>query len=74
MGRAFGPSERLTVDFSNLDDSTLNLVTGESGELFSPHFMDQWRAWYEGATFPLPFSAEAVQRSARHTLTLLPAK
>ena len=28
----FGPSERLTVDFSNLDNSTLNIVNGAVGE------------------------------------------
>ncbi|HYX70178.1 MAG TPA: penicillin acylase family protein [Terriglobales bacterium] len=74
VGRAFGPSERMTVDFSNLDGSTLNIVTGQSGQIFSPYFMDQWTAWYEGTTFPLPFSAEAVRGAAKHTLTLLPAR
>lgn len=73
VGRAFGPSQRLTVDFADFDHSTLNIVTGESGQIFSPYYMDQWKAWYEGTSFPLPFSAEAVRRSAAHTLTLLPA-
>ena len=74
VGRAFGPSERMTVDFSDLDGSTLNIVTGQSGQIFSPYFMDQWKAWYEGTTFPLPFSTESVRRSTKHTLTLQPAK
>ncbi len=64
VGRTFGPSERMTVDFSAFDNSTLNIVTGQSGQIFSPYFMDQWKAWYEGSTFPLPFSAEAVRRAA----------
>jgi penicillin amidase len=71
VGRDFGPSQRMTVDFSNLDRSTLNLVTGQSGHLLSPHYMDQWAAWYEGTTFPLPFSNEAVERSRTHRLVLV---
>ncbi len=74
VGRSFGPSERLTVDFSNLDASTLNIVTGESGNIFSPNFLDQWTAWYNGSTFSLPFSPGAVQSSGRHRLQLQPGK
>ncbi len=72
VGRAFGPSQRMTVDFSDLDASTLNVVYGESGNLFSPYFGDQWQAWYAGTTFTLPFSKTAVEGSAAHRLTLQP--
>lgn len=72
VGSKFGPSERMTVDFSDLDNSTLNIVTGQSGQIFSPHYMDQWRAWCKGQTFSLPFTTAAVQRSAAHTLVLEP--
>jgi hypothetical protein len=37
----FGPSERLTVDFSDLDHSTLNIVNGQSGNIFDEHYDDQ---------------------------------
>jgi penicillin amidase len=67
-----GPSERFTTDFGDLDHSTLNIVTGQSGQPLSEHWMDQWRAWYEGTTFPLPFSDAAVKSAAKHTLTLEP--
>jgi len=72
VGRTFGPSERMTVDFANLDATTMNIVTGESGELLSPHYMDEWHAWYEGSTFTFPFSSAAVEASAQHRLELLP--
>lgn len=71
-GRGFGASQRFTIDLGNLDDSLSNLVTGQSGQLFSPYAMDQWRAWSEGTSFPLPFTEAAVQRSAEHTLQLEP--
>jgi penicillin amidase len=72
VSRRHGPSERMTVDLANLDQSTLNLVTGEAGNLFSPYYMDQWKAWYEGFTFVWPFSASAVERARVHQLVLEP--
>jgi len=72
VGPTFGPSERLTVDFGNLDGSTLNLVLGESADPVSPWFMDQWKAWYGGTTFPMPFSDAATQAAAKHALVLVP--
>jgi penicillin amidase len=72
VSRTHGPSERMTVDLANLDQSTLNLVTGEAGNLFSPYFMDQWKAWYEGFTFAWPFSPAAVEQQRTHQLLLEP--
>ena len=69
-----GPSERFTANMADLDSSTLNTVTGQGGNFLGPHYMDQWKAWYEGTTFPLPFSQKAVEAAAEHTLVLDPAK
>jgi penicillin amidase len=71
-GEHFGPSERFTADLSDLDNSTLNIVNGESGNLFDDHYNDQWEAYYHGRTFKLPFSASAVEQAARHRLRLEP--
>jgi penicillin amidase len=67
-----GPSERLTWNFANFDQSTLNVVTGESGIFLSPHYMDQWAAWYGGSTFAFPFSPAAVEQHRAHEMTLEP--
>jgi penicillin amidase len=72
VGPGFGPSERMTVDFSNLDASTFNLVLGESGQPFSPHYMDHWDAWYNNKTFTLAFSDAAIQNAKQHELRLEP--
>jgi penicillin amidase len=72
VGRAFGPSQRFTMDWSNIDGSTENIVLGESGNPFSPYFRDQWNDWYNGTTFALPFTPAAVAAQTRHTLRLLP--
>jgi penicillin amidase len=68
----FGPSERLTVDFSDLDGTTLDIVNGESGNIFDDHYNDQWDAYYHGRTFKLPFLQDTVQRAGVHHLRLEP--
>jgi penicillin amidase len=72
VGRTLGPSQRFTMDWSNIDGSTENIVMGESGNPFSPYFRDQWGDWYGGTTFALPFTPSAVAAQTRHTLRLLP--
>jgi penicillin amidase len=72
--RSHGPSERFTANLANLDESTLNTVTGQGGNFLSPYYMDQWKAWYEGTTFTLPFSAKAVDAAKAHRLVLQPSK
>jgi penicillin amidase len=72
VGPHFGPSERLTVDLADLDSTTLDIVNGQSGDIFDGHYNDQWDAYYHGRTFMLPFSAEAVQRAGEHHLRLQP--
>ncbi|HEV2425590.1 MAG TPA: penicillin acylase family protein [Terriglobia bacterium] len=67
-----GPSMRMVVDFSDFDNSVQNLTLGESGELSSPYYADQFDAWYTGQSFPMLFSDAAVDRGAVHRLTLKP--
>jgi len=71
-GRAFGASQRATYDLSNLDASNLNIVVGQSGQIFSPYYQNQFSAWYSGKSFTLPFSDAAVTSAAQHRLTLQP--
>jgi penicillin amidase len=72
IGRDVGPSQRFTMDWSNVDGSTENIVLGESGNPLSPYFRDQWNDWYNGTTFALPFTPAAVAAQAKHTLRLMP--
>jgi len=71
-GRTFGPSQRFTIDWSNVDQATENIVMGESGDPLSAYYRDQWPYWYGGQTFALPFSGEAVAAQTSHTLRLVP--
>jgi len=70
--RTHGPSERFTANLADLDQSTLNVVTGQGGNFLSPFYMDQWKAWYEGTTFLFPFTPQAVEASKAHRLVLEP--
>jgi penicillin amidase len=72
VGRSFGPSQRFTMDWSDVDGATENLVMGESGNPLSPYYRDQWELWYAGRTFPLPYSRQAVAGATRHRLVLVP--
>ncbi len=72
VNRGFGPSQRFTMDWSDIDQSTENIVMGESGDPLSPWYRDQWPLWYTGATMPLPYTPAAVQAVTEHTLRLLP--
>ena len=72
VGRDFGPSQRFTMDWSNIDGSTENIALGQSSDPYSAYFRDQWQDYYGGTTFALPFSAAAVAAQTTHTLRLLP--
>ncbi len=68
--RRLGPSERMNVSVGNWDDSLMNVVTGESGHFGSPHYRDQWDAYYSGTSFPMQYQ----KVNAKSTLTLEPAR
>ena len=69
-----GPSERFTANLADFDQSTLNTVTGQGGNFLSPYYKDQWKAWYEGSTFTLPFTPAALESTGRHRMVLQPAR
>lgn len=70
--RSSGVSQRMVVDFADLDRSLMNLTLGESGHVTSPHYKDQLQAWLAVRSFPAPFSDPAVRDAARYTQHLLP--
>ncbi|OFV88529.1 MAG: hypothetical protein A3D93_01090, partial [Acidobacteria bacterium RIFCSPHIGHO2_12_FULL_67_30] len=70
--RTSGVSQRMVVDFSDLDASLMNITLGQSGHIASPHYQDQLEAWLAVESFSAPFTDTAVERAARHTQHLLP--
>jgi penicillin amidase len=73
MGAGHGPAMRVVSDLSNFDNSLMEVSTGESGQVASPYFRDQFTEWFAGRGIPAPFSEAAEDRMRAHRLTLMPA-
>jgi penicillin amidase len=67
-----GPSMRFIANLANWDDSILLLPAGESGQVGSGHYTDQFSHWYEGKPIVTPFSDAAEAKARKHTLKLTP--
>jgi penicillin G amidase len=68
--RRLGPSMRFVADLSNWDQSLHNLTIGESGQILSSHYKDQWDAYYAGTSFPMQFD----HVDAKSTLTVVSSR
>ncbi|MFT5223007.1 MAG: penicillin amidase, partial [Glaciecola sp.] len=62
---------RMVVDLGDVEASRFALAGGQSGNPCSPHYDDLVAPWL-GAGIPIPFSADAVNAAAVHTLRLVP--
>ncbi|MBY0514295.1 MAG: penicillin acylase family protein [Gemmataceae bacterium] len=65
---------RAVFDLADVSRSVFVLCGGQSGNPLSPHFADQFPLWQDGETVNPPWAPERVQREARETLRLWPAK
>jgi len=72
MGPTYGPSMRMVVDTSDWDHSLMEITTGESGQVSSDNYRDQFPEWFAGRPIVAAFSDTAVKSAAAHTLRLLP--
>lgn len=50
-----GPSMRFIADLARWDGSLNNIDIGQSGQILSTHYKDQWDAYYVGRSFPMQF-------------------
>jgi penicillin amidase len=65
-----GPSMHFVADLSNWDNSLNNITLGESSNVFSGHYSDQWETYYYGHSLPMQFS----HVEAKEVLRVLPEK
>ena len=63
-----GPSMRLDADLADWDRSLLEGTTGQSGEVLSRHYKDQWEHYYYAQNFPMQYRNVV----AKDVLTLVP--
>ena len=66
------PSMRMVVDLSDLDASTWVNLTGASGHVDDPNYLDQLALWQNQKTLPWSFSRGAVLGASKNTLVLSP--
>jgi penicillin G amidase len=66
--RTLLPSMRMTAEPGDWDRSLLNELTGQSGQILSPHYRDQWPNYYAGRSYPMQFG----QVQAKSTLHFQP--
>ena len=63
-----GPSMRFIADLANWDGSFNNIDIGQSGQILSGHYKDQWDAYYVGRSYPMQFEKVDV----KDTLVVVP--
>ena len=66
--RTLAPSMRMNADLGNWEDSFLNIPIGQSGQIFSSHYKDQWTDYYGAHSYPMQFG----KVDAKSTLTFTP--
>ncbi len=52
---ALAPSMRMNADTGNWEHSLLNIQIGQSGQILSGHYRDQWDAYYVGHSYPMQY-------------------
>jgi penicillin amidase len=53
--QVLAPSMRMNADLGDWDASLLNIVTGQSGQILSSHYRDQWDDYLLGRSYPMQF-------------------
>ncbi len=58
-----GPSTRRVIDFSDIENSISVLPTGQSGNVFSPHYKDQAQKYLDGEFIRMLMDQEEIKES-----------
>lgn len=66
-----GPSTRRVVDFSDVENSLAILPTGQSGNVFSPHYKDQAERYLNGKFVKMMLNQQGIEKLP-NVLILLP--
>jgi len=66
--RTLAPSMRMDADLGDWDRSLLNIQVGQSGQILSSHYRDEWNAWYRVTSFPMQYG----RVDAKSTLEFAP--
>ncbi len=64
------PSMRMNADLGDWNRSLLNITIGQSGQIFSSHYRDQWEHYYTAQSYPMQFG----KVEARSAVVLRPER
>ncbi len=67
-----GPSTRRIIDFSDIENSISILPTGQSGNMFSPHYKDQAQMYVNGEFRKMMMDKEEILKNAKSVLKIHP--
>ena len=68
-----GPSTRIVIDFSDVENAKAILPTGQSGNVFSKHYKDQAEKYLNGEFVKMMMNKQEIKAS-EDILVLLPVK
>lgn len=71
-GTMVAASYRQIIDMGNLDNSLCIAPVGQSGNVVSPHYADQFPLWAAGEYKPMLWSREAVEKHAKYKMEVKP--
>ena len=69
-----GPSTRRVIDFSDIENSTSILPTGQSGNPFSEHYEDQAEMYNQGKFRKMMMNKEEIIKTQKSMLVFEPKK
>jgi penicillin amidase len=64
------PSMRMNADLNDWERSLFNIPIGQSGQILSSHYKDQWADYYNAGSYPMQFG----KVEAKSTLVFKPAR
>ena len=67
-----GTSLVLVTDMSRPDELCVSYAGGQSGQPFSPHYVDLLQYWLAGECLPVALDRKSVEAGAESVLKLLP--
>jgi len=68
-----GPSWRFVIDFAHVDQASMVIPAGQSGNPMDEHFFDFYDLWEKGEYWNTPFSRSAVMSRSQSILELRPS-
>jgi penicillin G amidase len=66
--RTLAPSMRMNADLADWERSLFNIPIGQSGQILSSHYKDQWDDYYNARSYPMQFG----KVDAKSTLVFKP--